>query len=178
MLDIRRLRSEPDTVKSAVARRETAGLVEAIDEILALDESRRVALSEVNDLKAQRNEVSKEIGRIKRDGDGDGDADGLIVEMREVGARISEIDEQVGRAEEQIRELMLLTPNLPLDEVPSGSIEQNEVVRVVGSPPEFDFEPKPHWDLGLSLGLLDLERGSKVSGSGFPVLTGVGARLQ
>ena len=175
MLDIRRLRSEPKAVKSAIARRETGGLVDALDEILALDERRRAALSEVNNLKAQRNEVSKEIGRIKRDG---GDADEMIVEMRDVGARISEIDEEVGHAEERIRDLMLLTPNLPLEEVPSGGVGQNEVVRVVGSPPEFNFEPKTHWDLGSSLGLLDLERGSKISGSGFPVLTGLGARLQ
>ncbi len=175
MLDIRRLRSEPDTVKSAVARRGTEGLVDALDEILMLDGRRRVALSEVNDLKAQRNEVSKEVGRIKRDG---GEADQMIVEMREVGARISEIDEEVARAEERIQELMLLTPNVPLDEVPSGGVEQNEIVRVVGTPPEFDFEPKPHWDLGSSLGLLDLKRGSKISGSGFPLLTGLGARLQ
>ncbi len=149
--------------------------MDALDEVLALDGRRRVALSEVNDLKAQRNEVSKEVGRIKRDG---GEAEEMIVEMREVGARISEIDEEVGRAEERIRELLLLTPNLPLDEVPSGGVEKNEIVRVVGSPPEFDFEPKPHWELGASLGLLDLERGSKISGSGFPVLTGAGARLQ
>ena len=149
--------------------------MDALDEILMLDGRRRVALSEVNDLKAQRNEVSKEVGRIKRDG---GETDQMIVEMREVGVRISEIDEEVARAEERIQELMLLTPNLPLDEVPSGGVEQNEIVRVVGSPPEFDFEPKPHWDLGSSLGLLDLERGSKISGSGFPVLTGMGARLQ
>ena len=175
MLDIRRLRSEPDAVKAAVARRATAGLLDALDEILTLDGRRRVALSEVNDLKAQRNEVSKEVGRIKRDG---GEADQMIVEMREVGARISEIDEEVARAEERIQELMLLTPNLPLDEVPSGGVEENEIVRVVGTPPELDFEPKPHWDLGSSLGLLDLERGSKISGSGFPLLTGLGARLQ
>ena len=175
MLDLRRLRSEPNSVKSALGRRGAEGLVDALDEVLALDGRRRAALSEVNDLKAQRNEVSKEVGRIKRDG---GEADQMIVEMREVGARISVIDEEVDRAEERIRELMLLTPNLPLDEVPSGGAEQNEIVRVVGSPPEFDFEPKPHWDLGSSLELLDLERGSKISGSGFPVLTGSGARLQ
>ena len=175
VLDIRRLRSEPNIVKSALGRRGADGLVHSLDEMLALDGRRRAALSEVNDLKAQRNEVSKEVGRIKRDG---GEADQMIVEMREVGALISEIDEEVGRAEERIRELMLMTPNLPLDEVPSGGVENNEIVRVVGSPPEFDFEPRPHWDLGSSLGFLDLERGSKISGSGFPVLTGSGARLQ
>jgi seryl-tRNA synthetase len=175
VLDLRRLRSEPDSVKSSLGRRGAQDLVDALDEVLALDGRRRAALSEVNDLKAQRNEVSKEVGRIKRDG---GEADQMIVEMREVGARISEIDEEVDRAEERMRELMLLAPNLPLDEVPSGGVEHNEIVRVVGSPPEFGFEPKPHWDLGSSLGLLDLERGSKISGSGFPVLTGLGARLQ
>lgn len=175
VLDLRRLRSEPNSVKAALSRRGAEDLVDALDEVLALDERRRAALSEVNDLKAQRNEVSKEVGRIKRDG---GEADQMIVEMREVGAWISEIDEEVDRAEGRIRELMLLTPNLPIDEVPSGGVEQNEIVRVVGSPPEFDFEPKPHWDLGSSLGLLDLERGAKISGSGFPVLTGSGARLQ
>jgi seryl-tRNA synthetase len=175
VLDLRRLRSEPNSVKSALGRRGAEDLVDALDEVLALDGRRRAALSEVNDLKAQRNEVSKEVGRIKRDG---GEANQMIVGMREVGARISTIDEEVDGAEERIRELMLLTPNLPLDEVPSGGVEQNEIVRVVGSPPEFDFEPKPHWDLGSILGLLDLERGSKISGSGFPVLTGSGARLQ
>ncbi|MCH8812259.1 MAG: hypothetical protein IID07_10530 [Gemmatimonadetes bacterium] len=175
MLDIRRLRSDPNAVKSGLARRETEGLVSGLEEVLALDERRRSALSEVNDLKARRNEVSKEIGRIKRNG---GDADEMIVEMREVGTRISDIDEEVARAEVRIRELLLMTPNLPLDEVPSGGVEQNEVLRVVGSPPVFDFEPKAHWDLGSILGILDFERGSKISGSGFPVLMGLGARLQ
>jgi seryl-tRNA synthetase len=175
VLDIRRLRSEPNTVKAALARRHGEDLLEAIDEILVLDGRRRAALVEVNDLKAQRNEVSKEIGRIKSVG---GDADSMIAEMRDVGARISGIDEEVGGAEERIQELLLLTPNLPLDEVPSGSADQNEVVRVVGSPRGFDFDPKPHWDLGASLGILDQERGSKISGSGFPVLVGKGARLQ
>ena len=175
MLDIRRLRSDPDTVKAALTRREPEGLADVVDEILELDGRRRAALGQVNDLRAQRNEVSKEVGRIKHEG---GDSEQLIVEMRKVGARISEIDAEVGRAEERIRELMLLTPNLPLDEVPSGGVEQNEVVRVVGSLPAFDFELKSHWDLGAILGFLDLERGSKISGSGFPVLTGLGARLQ
>ncbi len=175
MLDIRQLRSDPDTVKSAVVRRPSEGLVETIDEILALDERRRVVLSEVNDLKAKRNAVSKKIGEIKRDG---GDADEMILEMREVGDRISAIDDEVAHTEERIQELMLLTPNLPLDEVPSGGVEENEVVRMVGSRVEFDFEPRPHWELGSSLGILDQERGSKISGSGFPVLMGAGARLQ
>ncbi len=175
VLDIRRIRSEPNVVKAALARRGSEGLVESVDEILALDERRRAGLSEVNDLKAERNEVSKKIGELKREG---GDAEDMIVAMREVGDRISEIDGDVLEVEDRIREVLLTIPNLPMDEVPEGGVECNHVVRVVGSPAEFDFEPKPHWDLGESLGLLDLPRGTKVSGSGFPVLKGVGARLQ
>ena len=162
-------------IKAALARRGSKGLVESVDEILALDERRRACLAEVNDLKARRNDVSKKIGEIKREG---GDADEMIVAMREVGERISEIDTDVLDVEGRIRDVLLMIPNLPLDEVPEGGVECNEVVRVVGSPAQFDFEPRPHWELGESLDLLDLPRGTKVAGSGFPVLKGMGARLQ
>ena len=162
-------------IKAALARRGSKGLVESVDEILALDERRQACLAEVNDLKARRNDVSKKIGEIKREG---GDADEMIVAMREVGERISEIDTDVLDVEGRIREVLLMIPNLPLDEVPEGGVECNEVVRVVGSPAQFDFEPRPHWELGESLDLLDLPRGTKVAGSGFPVLKGMGARLQ
>ncbi len=175
VLDIRRIRSEPDVVKAALGRRGTAGLAGAIDQILELDEQRRALLAEVNELKAKRNVVSKEIGQFKHEGL---EPHLLIAEMKEVGQRISEIDEQVADAESRIGELMLMTPNLPLDEVPVGGVECNEVVRTWGSAPDFDFEPKAHWDLGAALDILDLPRGSKISGSGFPVLKGVGARLQ
>jgi len=149
--------------------------VESVDEILLLDERRRERLREVNDLKAERNEVSKKIGELKREG---GDAEDMIAAMREVGDRISEIDANVVEAEGRIREVLLMIPNLPLDGVPEGGVECNEIVRIVGSPAEFDFEPKPHWDIGESLDLLDQPRGTKVAGTGFPVLKGVGARLQ
>ena len=162
-------------VKAALARRGSKGLLESVDETLELDERRRACLSEVNDLKAERNEASKKIGELKREG---ADADDMIAEMRDVGQRISEIDAEVVEAETRIRELLLLIPNLPLEEVPEGDVECNEVVRVVGSPVEFDFEPKLHWELGSDLDILDLPRGTKISGSGFPVLKGVGARLQ
>ena len=157
-------------VKAALARRGSKGLVESVDETLELDERRRGCLSEVNDLKAERNEASKKIGELKREG---ADADDMIAEMRDVGQRISEIDDEVVEAESRIRELLLLIPNLPLEEVPEGDVECSEVVRVVGSPVEFDFEPKPHWELGSDLDILDLPRGTKISGSGFPVLKGV-----
>ncbi len=175
MLDIRLIRTEPDEVKAALARRGADGLRESIDEIRRLDEGRRAHLGEVNDLKARRNEASKKIGELKRKGAG---AEDMIAAMREVGQRISEIDAEVAEAEGRIRALLLLAPNLPLDEVPEGGVECNEIVRVAGAPAEFDFEPKPHWELGADLDIVDLPRGRKVSGSGFPVLKGAGARLQ
>lgn len=174
MLDIRRLRNDPEGVKAPLAKRDPA-LGDSVDRVLALDEERREALATVNDLKAERNESSKRIGEIKRDG---GDAEGLILAMREVGDRITALDEQVRNADDGIRVLLLAIPNTPLDEVPAGDEDQNRVEATWGSAPTFDFEPRPHWEVGESLGILDLGRGSKVSGPGFPVLVGQGARLQ
>lgn len=175
MLDIRRLRTETESVKRALARRGADGLVEAVDEVLGVDELRRSMLAEVNELKAQRNEVSKKIGELKREG---ADAADPIEEMKGVGERISELDGKVTQADERIQALLLVTPNPPLEEVPEGGVENNVIVRTVGSPVDFGFEPKPHWDLASALNILDLPRGSKLSGSGFPVLKGMGARLQ
>ena len=175
MLDIRRLRTEAESVKRALARRGADGLVEAVDEVLGVDELRRSMLAEVNELKAQRNEVSKKIGELKREG---ADAADPIEEMKGVGERISELDGKVTQADERIQALLLVTPNPPLEEVPEGGVENNVIVRTVGSPVDFGFEPKPHWDLASALNILDLPRGSKLSGSGFPVLKGMGARLQ
>ncbi len=132
-------------------------------------------LAEVNELKAQRNEVSKKIGELKREG---ADVADPIEEMKGVGERISELDGKVTQADERIQALLLVTPNPPLEEVPEGGVENNVIVRTVGSPVDFGFEPKPHWDLASALNILDLPRGSKLSGSGFPVLKGMGARLQ
>ncbi|MFW5904842.1 MAG: serine--tRNA ligase [bacterium] len=156
-------------------RRGEDGGGEAIDEILELDEVRRAAITEGDELRARRNEVSRQIGEIKRDG---GDADDLIAEMRRVGGRIDELEARASAAEEGIEALLLRTPNTPLDEVPSGGEEANETIREWGEPVRHRFEARPHWELGERLGLLDLPRGAAVSGSGFPVLRGEGARLQ
>lgn len=174
MLDLRRIRQEPDLVKAALAKRDPQ-LPPAIDRILELDETRRAGLGEVNDLKAERNRVSKQIGELKRAGQ---DAAAIVEEMRLVGDRISEIDERVRAAEAAIDEILLGLPNTPLDEVPAGGEEGNVVIAVHGTPAAFGFAPRPHWELGEALGILDLPRGSAVSGSGFPVLRGAGARLQ
>jgi len=175
MLDIRRFRHEPEELKRALARRGDPELPGVVDEVGSLDEARRTAIGEANELKARRNEASKQIGDIKRSG---GDAQELIAAMRGLGDRIAELDEAVRANEARVEEILLSVPNLPLDEVPEGGEEANRVVATWGEPRAFAFQPKPHWELGEALGILDLPRGSKISGSGFPVLRGRGARLQ
>lgn len=175
MLDVRRFRNEPDEVKRALARRGDAALPALVDEVLSLDESRRVAIGEANQLKARRNEASKRIGELKRSG---GDAEEVLASVRGLGDRIAELDEIIRANEARVEEILLAVPNLPLDDVPDGGEESNRVVSVWGEPRSFEFAPRPHWELGEGLGILDIPRGSRISGSGFPVLRGAGARLQ
>ena len=174
MLDIRRLRLKPEAVKNALARR-ASELVAMVDHVLSLDKERREALAVVNELKAERNTSSKQVGELKRQGEG---TEAIIAAMRVTGDRISEIDEKVRTIDHELEELLLAIPNTPLDEVPEGDENHNRIEKTWGDLPVFDFEPLPHWELGESLDILDLARGSKISGSGFPVLKGLGARLQ
>jgi seryl-tRNA synthetase len=172
MLDLRFIRENPDLVKEALVKLNTTA---PIDEILSLDEQRRELLSEVEALRAKRNAVSKEIGKMK----GGDRRQALIEEMREVGERIKGLDDQVRQVEEQLNEAMLQVPNMPHESVPVGRDEnENVVVRTWGQPKEFNFEALPHWDLGPTLDIIDFERGVKLSGTRFYVLKGVGARLQ
>jgi len=172
MLDLRFIRENPDLVKEALVK---LNITAPIDEILSLDEQRRELLSEVEALKARRNAVSKEIGKMK-----DGDRrQALIEEMRQVGERIKGLDDQVRQVEEQLNDAMLQVPNMPHESVPVGLDEsENVVVRTWGQPKEFNYEPLPHWDLGPTLDIIDFERGVKLSGTRFYVLKGIGARLQ
>lgn len=174
MLDIRRLRAEPDAVKKALAKRD-ATLADVVDTVLADDEKRREAISLVNDLKAERNVASRRVGELKRAGE---NADDLIAETRALGDRIAALDDTVRGCDDAIRDALLLVPNTPLDPVPEGGEEANRVLGSWGEARRFDFEPRPHWEIGEALGVLDLARGAKVSGSGFPMLRGAGARLQ
>ncbi|MGH2561980.1 MAG: serine--tRNA ligase, partial [Thermomicrobiales bacterium] len=172
MLDIRIIREQPDLIKAAIATLNTSA---PIDEILALDERRRTVLTEVEHLKAQRNEGSKTVNSTKDKEE----RDRLIGEMRSLGGRITILDDQAKVVDMELSELMLQVPNLPLPEVPVGPDETANVIAAQhGEIPAFDFEPKPHWELGESLGIIDFERGVKVSGSRFYVLRGDGARLQ
>jgi seryl-tRNA synthetase len=173
MLDIKLIREQPDFVKAQLARRGVAPA--EIDAVLGFDEQRRALLRDVETLKATRNAVSKEIGKMKDAAE----RDAKIAEMRGVGDRIAEMDRQVAEVEDRQRATLLELPNLPHESVPDGPDEEyNVVITQEGEPRTFDFEPKPHWDLGEALDIIDLERGVKLSGSRFYVLKGAGAKLQ
>ena len=172
MLDLRLIREEPERVKAAIA---TTNIEAPIDEILVLDRRRRAVLTEVEALKAELNQGSKLVGRSKDPAQ----RESLIVNLRELGDRIAALDEEAKGVDAELHGLMLQVPNLPLPHVPVGPDESaNVVVEEHGAPRAFDFEPKPHWDLAEALGIVDFERGVKVSGSRFYVLRGDGARLQ
>jgi len=172
VIDLRLIREKPDWVRQAIA---TLQLTAPVDEILALDEQRRNVLSQVEQLRARRNDVSKEIGRLR----GAAEAEPLKEEMRQVGERIKVLDEQTKGVEERLRLALMEVPNLPHENVPVGVDERDNVVlRTAGEPRPFDFEPVPHWDLGPALDVIDFERGVKMSGTRFYILKGQGARLQ
>jgi seryl-tRNA synthetase len=173
MLDLNLIREQPDLVRTALKNRQMDS--SSVDDILRLDEKRRILLTEVEKLKAERNAVSKEIGKLKDAAE----REAKIAAMREVGDRISALDKEIAAVEAELNSLMALLPNIPDERTPVGkSEEDNVVIRTVGQVPEFDFEPKAHWDLGPALGILDFERGAKITGSRFYVLSGPGARLQ
>jgi seryl-tRNA synthetase len=176
MLDIRGIREDAGSVRSALARRGRPEETDAaIDRLIRLDEERRALVGEGDSLKARRNSASREIGERKRAGE---PADDLLQEMGQVGDRIRAIDVRLRDVEGEIDGTLLRLPNLPRADVPDGGEDRNRVVRSWGEPREFDFEPVPHWDLGERLGILDLPAGARVAGSGFPALRGAGARLQ
>jgi len=172
VLDIRRIREQPDEVKAAIA---TLFVEAPIDEILALDERRRSLLTEVEALKAELNQGSKQVNRTKDPEE----RQRLIVGLRDLGDRIAVLDEETKETDQQLQMALLQVPNLPLPHVPVGADDSsNVVVSEHGETRRFEFAPKPHWELAEALGIIDFERGVKVSGSRFYVLRGDGARLQ
>ena len=172
MLDLALIREKPDFVQAEIAKLNAQA---PIDQIVALDEQRRTLLQEVEGLRQERNVVSKQIGRMKDQAE----RQAKIQEMRQVGERIDALDKQLRQVEADLDEAMLWVPNLPHASVPVGPDEEyNVIVRQEGAPSERDFTPLPHWDLGPMLGIIDFERGAKLSGSRFYLLRGLGARLQ
>lgn len=177
MLDIKVVRDKPDWVRARLAAR-AGGDEAAIDELLALDEERRKLLTEVETLKSQRNQASKEIGALMGQKKLD-EAEARKGETRELGNRISGLDAQTAALDTRSRELLLRIPNLPHESVTVGKSEaDNPVLRTWGEKPSLDFEPKPHTELCKSLGLVDFERATKITGSGFLLYTHLGARLE
>ena len=174
MLDVRLLRNEFARVEQALSNRGKS--LELISGFPALDTRRRELLQESEQLKNRRNVVSQEVARMKKAGE---NADALILEMREVSDRIKAMDEEVRELEAQIDELVLAIPNIPHDSVPIGKSEEDNVeIRRWSEPASFSFEPKPHWELGQDLGILDFEAAAKVTGSRFVFYRGLGARLE
>lgn len=176
MLDIRVLRADPTAVTTLLARRGDPGLAVAVEQALQFDTERREILAEVETLKAERNEVSRRIGDFKRSGDS---TDELVGSMQMVAERIRGLDRRLSGVEEALREVLLGIPNLPDPLVPEGGEGEFRVVREWGEPMtgRTGTVAVPHWELGESLGALDMERGARVAGSGFPLLVGQGARL-
>jgi seryl-tRNA synthetase len=145
-----------------------------LDELIELDRQRRELLVRVEALKAERNAASEEVARRKRAKE---PADDLLARLKASGDEVKGLDARVRDVEESLDRLALAVPNFPADVVPEGDASANRVVRTWGEPPRFDFQPKPHWELGAALGLVDLAAGAKLAGSGFPLFRGAGARL-
>jgi seryl-tRNA synthetase len=173
MLDINLFREQPDLVREALRKRQMDP--EPVDQVLALDEQRRGLIRQVESLKAERNVVSKEIGKMK---DQD-ERQAKIDQMRQVGDRIDGLDNELRDVESNLNTLMSEIPNIPDPGVPVGVDEsENVIIKTVGKKPQYDFEPQPHWDLGPALGMINFEQGVNITGSRFYVLSGAGARLQ
>jgi seryl-tRNA synthetase len=176
MLDIKVIRDDPERIKKAILDRGMSDEVADVDGVLEQDARRRALLVEVEDLKHQRNRASDEIVALKKEG---GDASAIVERMKGISERIKEMDAEVRRIEAGIRELMLDIPNIPDGSVPVGPDETfNVEVRIWGKPPSFTFRPKPHWEVGEALGILDFERGAKIASSRFTQMRGPGAHLE
>lgn len=173
MLDLKFVRSNPEKVEEALKNR---GNKVSLDQFLKLEARRREILVQVEEMKSERNKVSEEIGKKKKSGE---NADDMVLEMRNLGQEIKKIDDELKEIEESLQNELLNIPNKPHESVPVGLSEEDNVeVRKWGEPKNYDFEPKAHWEIGENLGILDFERGSKVTGARFTFYKGLGARLE
>jgi seryl-tRNA synthetase len=174
MLDLKFIREQPDVVRAGVARKGENPA--RVDDVLSLDSRRRELVQQTEALKNRKNTVSAEVAKLKAARE---NADLLITEMRAVADEIKALDDQLRTVEGQLRAALLLIPNIPHPDVPDGTMPaDNRVIAEWGSDPVIDFTPKPHWELLEKLQLVDFARGTKVTGAGFPVYTGRGARLE
>ncbi len=175
MLSLEQIRNEPDAVRAALTRR--AEDEDCLDEILTLDAQRRVAITDGDQLRARRNQVSREVGQARSQGQQP--PEDIVAEMRAVGQQISALEESVRALDTRLNDLLMELPNLPDATTPDGLDESsNTVLRHWGEIPQLDFEPQPHWDLAEQLGIIDFQRGVKLAGSRFYTMNGYGARLE
>jgi seryl-tRNA synthetase len=174
VIDVRLLRQDPAGVRTSLLRRGDPGLAEAVDGVLEKDRSWRAVVAEAERLKAERNAQNEDVARRKRAKE---PADELLAALRVSGEQVKLLDDKARTIEQDLQAALLRIPNLPHPAAPTGTAAENRVVRSWGEPPRFDFTPKPHWEIAEALGLLDLPRGAKLAGSGFPVFLGAGARL-
>jgi seryl-tRNA synthetase len=176
MLELRFIRENIDLVKAKTAKR---GMnIDILDRFMEVDKRRLAILGEVESLKNRRNTVSKEIAVFKKDKDEAGAAP-LIDEMKQVGIRIKQLDDELGGVHRELDEIVMSVPNLCDDSVPEGADDEDNIeIKRWGEKPEFSFTPKPHWEIGVDEGFLDFERAAKLSGARFALLSGFGARLE
>jgi seryl-tRNA synthetase len=174
MIDLKRLRQDPDAGRAGLARRLDPALPEQVDLVLELDRRHRDRLARFETCRADRKAASEEVARRKKNKE---PADDLLARLKASGEEEKALEAQAREAESQLMHELSLLPNFLLDEVPEGGAAANCVVRTWGTPPSFSFAPKPHWELGEKLGILDLPAGARLTGSGFPVLRAMGAKL-
>lgn len=174
MIDLKLFRQDPEAFRTALHRRGDPGLGTALDRIADLDGRRRTLVARADTLKAERNAASEEVARKKKARE---PADDLLAALKRSGEEVKALDAELRGVEEELEVEALRIPNLPHAAAPAGDATANRVARSWGTPAEFPFAPRPHWEIGEALGILDLPRGAKIAGSGFPVLRGAGARL-
>ncbi len=173
MLEIKFVRHNLDILQNALSAR---GQAADLDTFKTYDDERRAILLELEDLRHRRNVVSDQIAAMKKAGD---DSKAVVTQMREVASKIKELEKALAGTQETLDRILLGLPNIPHASVPVGKDEsENPVIKKVGEPPKFTFDPKPHWDVGTELGILDFERAAKITGARFPLYFGAGARLE
>lgn len=173
MLDIKRIRTNPEEVKKALEKRNGDY---PIDKVVELDEKRRSMLTQVEEMKAQQNKASKEVPKLKKEGK---DASHIFAEMKNLSQKIKELDEEVKKIDEELKITLLGIPNTPNESVVEGKDDTDNVeIRKNGEPRQFQYEAKAHWDIGTDLDILDFETATKITGARFTVFKGLGARLE
>jgi seryl-tRNA synthetase len=176
MLDLKFVRDNAEKVKEMLRNRNLSDSISLIDELILRDEERRAIIPEVEQLRRKRNEESKEIANLKKEGK---DATDLMDELREVRNKIQQLEETLSSSEKRVNDILLLIPNMPHPSVPIGDDpSKNVVVKTWDETPAFDFEPAPHWEIAEALGIIEFERAARLAGSNFVLYKGLGAKLE